>query len=119
MLALLCMIYLHLLDDYKIQGWLADGKNKYWWQKNCQNKKYSKDYIIALLEHSFMNTFFVHIPVYLFLYNNINILVISVMIGIIFHAIVDDLKANKHKINLIQDQMLHIIYIIVIWFIFK
>ena len=36
---------------------------------------------------------------------------ISIIIHTIIHAIIDDLKANKFKINLIQDQMFHIIQI--------
>lgn len=118
MKVLLCMIYLHLFDDYVLQGWLASAKSKSWWQKNCPDKKYNKDYIIALVEHGFMNSFLIHIPIYLWLYNNINILTISIIIGTIFHAIVDDLKANKYRINLIQDQLLHILYISIIWNIF-
>jgi len=30
----------------------------------------------------------------------------------LIHAIVDDLKANKHKINLIQDQTIHFMQIL-------
>jgi hypothetical protein len=31
------------------------------------------------------------------------------------HAIVDDLKANKKAINLIQDQSIHLVQIILTW----
>ena len=33
------------------------------------------------------------------------------------HCVVDDCKANKKKINLIQDQLIHIVQIIVTWII--
>lgn len=119
MKVLLCMIYLHLIDDYVLQGWLANAKSKSWWQKNCPDKLYEKDYIIALFEHGFMNSFLIHIPIYLWLYQNVNILALSILIGTIFHAIVDHCKANAKQINLIQDQLYHILYITIIWNIFK
>ena len=34
------------------------------------------------------------------------------------HMIVDDLKANKKKINLIADQSIHLMQIIATWFIY-
>ena len=45
------------------------------------------------------------------------------LVNAAIHAIIDDLKANKKKINLVIDQSLHIIQIlitfIVYYFIFK
>jgi isocitrate dehydrogenase len=35
----------------------------------------------------------------------------------IYEATIDDLKANKYKINLVQDQILHIIQIVITWLI--
>ena len=46
---LLGMLFLHIVDDYYLQGFLASAKQKSWWEKNEPNKMYSKDYIIALL----------------------------------------------------------------------
>lgn len=37
--------------------------------------------------------------------------------NIIVHAFVDNMKANKFKINLIQDQIIHIIQILITFFI--
>jgi hypothetical protein len=34
------------------------------------------------------------------------------------HAVIDDAKANKFQINLVQDQICHLIQIIAIWLIF-
>lgn len=118
MKVLLCMIYLHLVDDYVLQGWLANAKCKKWWQDNCPDKKYSKDYIIALLEHGFMNSFAVHIPIYIWLYKNELILSFSVCAFAIIHALIDDLKANDKKINLIIDQFTHLFLIFLWWIIF-
>lgn len=119
MKVLLCMIYLHLIDDYVLQGWLASAKNKNWWQKNCPDKLYEKDYIIALFEHGFMNSFLVHIPIYLWLCKNEVILFTSIICLATLHAIIDDYKANDKKINLIQDQFFHIVLIFFWWVAFS
>lgn len=117
-MVLLCMIFLHLVDDYKMQGILAEMKQKGWWEKNCPDKKYSKDYMVALVEHGFMNSFMIHIPIYLFLNRDIILIGLTMMVATLAHAIIDDLKANKRRINLIQDQIFHIVTIFVLYFIY-
>ena len=48
----------------------------------------------------------------------------SILFSILFvvnwliHVITDDMKANKFKINLIQDQLVHICQIFVTWVIY-
>ena len=116
---LLGMLFLHLVDDYYLQGWLASAKQKSWWEKNSPDKLYSHDYIMALCEHAFSWTFMImliptvfnyvcnhNIPVDYFLFFALNWTI---------HSIVDDLKANKKDINLVQDQLFHIIQIILTW----
>lgn len=56
---LLGMLFLHLVDDYYLQGWLASAKQKSWWEKNSPDKLYSHDYIMALCEHAFSWTFMI------------------------------------------------------------
>ena len=56
---LLGMLFLHLVDDYYLQGWLASAKQKSWWKKNSPDKLYSHDYIMALCEHAFSWTFMI------------------------------------------------------------
>ncbi len=46
------------------------------------------------------------------------IFIIVFVINFITHAIVDDLKANKMKINLVVDQSCHIIQIIISFAVF-
>lgn len=116
MKVLLCMIYLHLLDDYVLQGVLAKLKQKDFWRPF--DKQYRYDYIIALLEHGFMNSFMVHIPIYVWLCKNELILSFSVCAFAIIHALIDDLKANDKKINLITDQLTHLFLILLWWIIF-
>ncbi len=117
---LLGMLFLHLVDDYYLQGWLASAKQKSWWEKNASEELYSHDYIMALCEHAFSWTFMImliptvfnyvcnhNIPVDYFLFFALNWTI---------HSIVDDLKANKKDINLVQDQLFHIIQIILTWY---
>ena len=118
---LFAMIFFHILDDYCLQGILAHMKQKKWWEN--KNKFYENDYKIALVEHAFSWSFSIHIPIIMHIlycegYYNSILLVFSIIINCVIHAIVDDLKANKYKINLIQDQTIHIIQIIITWIIY-
>lgn len=115
MKVLLCMLFLHLIDDYKLQGILANLKQEDWWIDNAPEKMYRKDYIVALFEHGFMNSFMIHIPIYLWLCQNFIVLTVTMIISTAFHALVDNMKANLKFINLIQDQLLHIAYIFFMW----
>ena len=38
--SLIIMVFLHIVDDYYLQGVLATMKQKDWWIKNAPNKKY-------------------------------------------------------------------------------
>ena len=116
---LLAMIFLHIIDDYKIQGILASMKQKKWWEEQKEYKSmYKYDYIPALIEHSFSWTFMIMLPIAIMLRFNIDWWVIAYIANMIIHAFVDDLKANKFKINLVVDQTIHIIQIVVTWLIF-
>jgi len=117
MKVLLTMIYLHLIDDYVLQGILAKLKQKDFWNNYGQN--YVGDYGVALLEHGFMNSFLVHIPIYLWLCKNEVVLFASVLLLGNIHATIDDLKENQKKLNLTQDQVLHIVLIIIWWILFS
>ena len=54
---LLLMIFLHIVDDYYLQGWLASAKQKKYWQDNAPEKLYKYDYDWALIMHSFSWTY--------------------------------------------------------------
>lgn len=100
----------HLVSDYTLQGWLADGKQMSWWKKVCGGEipdKYKNDYKAALWCHALYWSIFICAPFYaspLFL--------CAVALNTVVHAVVDNLKANKMKINLIQDQLLHLAQIL-------
>ena len=116
---LLSMMFLHIIDDYKLQGILASMKQKKWWQEQKEYKAlYKHDYIIALIEHSFSWTFAIMLPIAISLKFNIGWWALAYVVNIIIHALVDDLKANKFKINLVTDQLIHIVQIIVTWAVF-
>lgn len=115
MKVLFCMLFLHLIDDYVLQGWLASAKCKDWWKKNCPDKLYKNDYKVALIEHGFMNSMAIHIPIYIWLCQNEFCLTLTLLFMTAVHAKVDHLKANKKKINLWQDQLIHTIAILWLW----
>ena len=118
---LIFMIFAHIIDDYYLQGWLASAKTKNWWEKNAPNKLYNKDYIMALFCHSLSWSIMVFLPILIYsLYNQIDLnwFYLVLPINLIIHAVIDDLKANKFKINLIIDQCIHFMQIFITWLIF-
>ncbi len=118
---LITMLFFHIADDYYLQGILATFKQKEWWEKNCPNKLYKHDYIIALIEHSFSWSFAIHIPllIYAMNFNEYTfpfwVVIISVAINTTCHALIDNAKANRKTINLLVDQILHFLQILVTW----
>ena len=118
---LIFMLFAHLVDDYYLQGWLASAKQKNWWKKNAPDKLYSKDYIMALFCHSLSWSIMVFSPILIYsLCNQIDLdwFYIALPINLIIHAAIDDLKANKFKINLIIDQSIHFTQIVITWVVF-
>lgn len=109
---LLLMIFLHIIDDYCLQGILAQMKQKKFWEDNAPDELYKHDYIWALIMHSFSWTFMILLP--FFVAGTVGWLYYVVFVGnLIIHAVIDDLKANKHRINLWADQQIHLVQIIV------
>lgn len=118
-MTILFMIYFHILDDFMLQGILASMKQKNWWTAQEGYKPlYKYDYIVALLIHSFSWAFMIMLPIIIMLDFNVSTFVITLFVNMIIHCIVDDLKANKGKINLVVDQTIHIIQIVVTGLIF-
>lgn len=124
-LLLLAMIFLHIVDDYYLQGWLASAKQKSYWEQNAPDKLYKHDYIMALFMHSFSWAFMIMLipTIYaLSITSNINSTSIAIAIffflNLILHMITDDKKANRKEINLIQDQLIHLSQILFTWVIF-
>ena len=66
-LLLIGMIFFHIVDDYYLQGWLSQAKQRQWWEQNAPQPLYKNDYIMALMEHALSWTIMIHIPVVVFL----------------------------------------------------
>lgn len=120
---ILCMLFCHIVDDYYLQGWLASAKQKKWWEQNAKNSLYKNDYIMALVEHAFSWTFMIHVPIVIYsviceLQLNIYLFIVVFVVNWLIHTVIDNIKANLIKINLIQDQWAHITQILVTWAIY-
>ena len=116
LIILVSMVFCHIVDDYYLQGWLASAKQKSWWEQNAPEKLYKYDYIAALFMHSFSWTFMVMLvpTVYIILFCGTWYPLLFVS-NVLIHMYVDDLKANRKRINLIQDQSVHMLQIIWTW----
>ena len=116
---LIFMLFMHVIADYNVQGCLANMKQKSWWVDQCNQlnvgfAKYKNDYKMALFMHSFSWAFLVMLP--LFIADGFNLSLLGFW-GLVWnteiHYFIDDFKANDHMINLVQDQIFHIIQIVV------
>ena len=130
-LILLLSLFLHVWSDFYKQGWLAQAKCKKWWleQNECtyiedmtKPRKilplYENDYWGMLAAHSVHWSFCVMLPVLIYgvcKTNNIEffgfVACIVLIINSIIHSIIDNSKANLMNINLLQDQLFHLIQI--------
>ena len=120
------MLFCHIVDDYYLQGIFAQMKQKRWWENkrlwenNCDNGMYRNDYKMALAEHAFSWAFMVSLPIvacYFILSKTELLFLVAIftMLNTAIHAYIDNQKANKLKINLIQDQTIHFAQIVVTW----
>ena len=107
------MIFLHIINDFNLQGWLAAAKQKEWWQDNAPQSLYKFDYICALLIHSFSWAFMIMIPIMFSLNFELTIMAWYFLgANTMIHMWIDNAKANRKSINLITDQILHLIQIV-------
>lgn len=118
---LFIMLFLHIVDDYYLQGVLAKMKQKTWWEENAPDPLYKNDYIVALIEHGFSWTFMVMLPIMIWMiYHNqysISFYVIVFFINWIMHTWIDHLKANIKNCSLLLDQIIHIYQVMMTWMI--
>lgn len=117
---LLAMLFMHIADDYYLQGILAKMKQRSWWDNQVQELDesiYRNDYKMALAEHAFSWTCCVlalpalvwGVPGWLLLQ--------LVVVNTAMHAIVDDGKANAKVLNLVDDQLMHVAQVLLMWMI--
>ena len=118
---LLSMIFLHIVDDFYLQGPLAKFKQKKFWKEYMTDESsrilYRYDWFISLMLHAFSWTFMIHIPLFIVYYSKLNsvILLIEFIITMCIHAFIDNLKANKLVIGLLTDQIVHIVQVLIIF----
>ena len=106
----LFMILFHIIDDFVLQPIsLSNLQQKKWWEKQeGYSDKYKDDYKVALAIHSISWSIMIHIPlVIVFPSLGQLALLISFIVNAVIHYYIDDLKANKLKINLFEDQIVH------------
>ena len=119
---LIFMLFCHIVDDYYLQGLLAQLKQKSWWKENYPNKMYQYDYLIALIEHSFSWAFMIMLPIFVVMYKTDNyrplFYCLAILLNMVVHSIIDHLKANCKKFGLLVDQLLHIIQIVITWLVY-
>lgn len=112
------MLLLHLIADYSLQGCLATMKQKSWWDKCMEDvkpekrKKYRHDYIAALVCHSLYWALMISLPLVMF---DSSVYFYASIINAAIHYVIDDMKANKGRLNLVWDQILHYLQILGTW----
>ena len=123
----LCLL-LHFIADFSLQGILGKLKQKGFWSNHanfndepveCRAKWcdgfYHHDWVPCLFAHSMMWSVFTFLPL-LFLQNCEGqfwrrAFELTVLANALVHAVVDDLKCNRYKINLAVDQLIHLLQI--------
>lgn len=125
------MLFCHIVDDFYLQGKLAQLKQRDWWIENLPSSlaweeklKYLKDYKMALGIHAFSWAFMMQASIMfcMFWKNQFGlymlVYVILFLLNFLVHFYVDTLKANFYNINLIFDQLIHIVQVFITWFVF-
>lgn len=122
LLALLAAFAVHVIDDFGLQHFthLNELKQKAWWSEQLKlhpeldASLYKHDYIVCLLLHAFKWSCLTILPGLLIIgFPSTIVLALLIFFNTAIHAIVDDLKANKLAISLVQDQFVHLLQIIV------
>ena len=122
LLAFLAALAVHVIDDFGLQHFthLNELKQKAWWLEQLKAHPeldaslYKHDYIVCLLLHAFKWSCLTAVPVLLIAgLPSAWLLGLLIICNTAVHAVVDDLKANKLAISLVQDQLMHLLQIIV------
>lgn len=128
MFILFLMLLMHYIEDFHLQGCMANLKQKKWWREQMSNNDmhshyilehsiYKNDYKMGLFAHSIENALFVMLPLIIdllisefthHLRNTWILFIPSTLLILVSHYLIDNEKANKMKINLIQDQLYHL-----------
>ena len=118
---ILMMLFCHILDDFCLQkALLSSMKQKNWWKRQeGYSDKYQNDYVAALVIHSYSWAFMVMLPIAIVQGFEVGTLFAWVLIlNVSIHLLVDHVKANLMRINLVTDQFIHFIQIVltfIVW----
>lgn len=108
------MVFMHIVDDYYLQGILANLKQRSYWESHAPDKMYKYDYIVALLMHGISWSFCIMLPIVISngLIWNTDMTMFFIFNALV-HSVVDNAKANQRKINLIVDQSIHMVQVLI------
>lgn len=111
-IVLILMLLAHFFADFHLQGILADMKQEQWWRtQEGYNSKYKYDYVAALAIHSAEWTLWMMLPLMLLPHLDLGIFLLLAALNMVVHSLTDNSKANYKDINLIQDQIIHLVQI--------
>jgi hypothetical protein len=114
------IVFFHIIADYNLQGILSQLKSERFWKdlKEKESKRQNgfkideTDWLMPMIEHSFMWSFVVHLPIIIFYTINPTTILISILTHTCFHFLIDSLKANANAICLTTDQLFHMIQLL-------
>ena len=121
---LLLMILAHIVEDFHLQGKLAEMKQKAWWKSEAERHGidyggsiYTSDHVPVLLLHGAEWAICVTIPVMLYCGTILlpDWYCVAIIVMAMFHAAVDHMKCNLYLINLNADQAVHIAQVVALW----
>lgn len=128
LIVLLAMYFLHVIEDFHVQGLLGQLKQKKTWVEYCKNEpesfqRYRNDYKVCLLLHAFEWSCFIMAPMFVLMLGYYKAWTFSIIIplfmtlglNIRLHYDIDDMKCNRMEISLVTDQIIHAIQIFVTW----
>ena len=124
--AFLIALVMHIIADYMLQtDLMAKAKQRKWWKDNYPDPMYRFDWFIILALHSFEWSFCVMLPAVVCKimqcgHSTDLVALTLVLLGFntMIHMFVDNLKANKLAISLLEDQAWHFAQIVVTFIIF-
>lgn len=126
----IAMLFFHIVDDFCLQlKGLSNFKQKLWWKNEIDKvvsttmdeekryemySKYKYDYIVGLVMHAAEWSFAILIPLFILfgVYQFAMFYVVAFFVNAVVHGVVDDLKANRFKLNLVEDQLIHLAQIV-------
>lgn len=107
---LLLMILCHIVEDFHIQGVMANMKQKSFWKP--YGEKYARDWKPVIILHGMEWAILTSMPCLVASWFDVPLWFILVIVAMgLLHAYIDHLKANVGNINLIIDQTFHLIQI--------